>query len=74
LDWERYGSRAEAESGAQKLMQYRETTYTIEAHGELCRRMPGGRAGENASSAESLWLVNHGTERRHFQKESAGTG
>ena len=39
LDWERYGSRVEAESGAKKLMLLRET-YTIEAHAELCRRCP----------------------------------
>jgi hypothetical protein len=39
LDWERYGSRAEAVSGAKKLMQYEET-FTIEEHGESCPRCP----------------------------------
>jgi hypothetical protein len=39
LDWERYGSRDEAESGAKKLMQYRET-YASEEHGESCPRCP----------------------------------
>ena len=39
LDWERFGSQAEAESGSKKLMQYRET-YRIEERGELCRRCP----------------------------------
>ena len=39
LDWERYSSRGDAESGAKKLMQYGET-YTIEEQGESCPRCP----------------------------------
>ena len=60
LDWERYGTRVEAESGARKLMQYQET-YAIEEHGESCPRCPdvvktklrhANKLGESGSSAD----------------------
>jgi hypothetical protein len=60
LDWERYASRVEAESGAKKLMQFGET-YSIEEHGESCPQCPDvvraklrqpNRLGETGSSAD----------------------
>jgi len=60
LDWERYRTRAEAESGAKKLLQYEET-YAIEEHGESCPRCPdvvkaklrqANKLGESGSSAD----------------------
>jgi len=60
LDWESYRTRAEAELGAKKLMQYEET-YAIEEHGGSCPRCPdvvkmklrqANKLGENESSAD----------------------
>ena len=51
LDWERFGSRAEAEARAKELVRQGET-YTIEEHGESCARcgdaMPGPRVYRTA--------------------------
>jgi hypothetical protein len=60
LDWERFGSRAEAEEGARQLMRLGES-YTVEEHDEACsrcrdamsaKRPMGTKLGESGSSAD----------------------